>query len=184
MVRESNDSRVLRAIISDPKVSDRMIAKKLNLSAAGVGKIRKKLESRGTISGYETRISPSEMNLNAFAILHVQVTNEGWKYHGRIGIKDKLAQNPNVVGMYRVPGRDVNYVLICAFRDLNELDRFLAVEQSSHTDYLRIVESFVFSSEGIVKDSYKDLLLKLLDEGADTRYPEPIYFGEVAGEKK
>ena len=72
--------------------------------------------------------------------------------------------------------------MVCGFRNTRELDRYLNVIQSQLSDYLEIVESYVFSYDNIIKDSYSDLLLKIIEEGDDKRMPEPILFGKIIGE--
>ena len=62
------------------------------------------------------------------------------------------------------------------------MDAFLHVIQAQLSDYIEVVESFVFSGVSIIKDSYKDLILKMIDEGDEKRMPEPILFGSIMGE--
>jgi DNA-binding Lrp family transcriptional regulator len=181
-MRSNNEDAVLLAIVENPLVSDSTIAKKLGLSSAGVGKIRRKIERNGLIEGYEARVNYGEVGLHTFAIIHVKVTNVGWKYRGRLGVQDLLVANQNIVRAYRIPGRDVTHILCCAFRNLTELDKFIKVIQAQLSDYIEVVQTYVFSSEGILKDRPKDLLLKLISEGDEWRMPEPLLFGEITGD--
>lgn len=181
----SNDILVLKMIIENPKISNMAIAKELGLSSAGIGKIRDRLEKKGIIKGYDVRLNHSSIDLNTFGILHIRVTTKGWKYSGGMGIQDFIALNPNVVAIYRVPGRRLTHVLICAFRNIKEVDMFLHAIQSQLSDYVEVVESFVFSSESVIKNSFKDLMIKIIKEGEDDkRMPEPILFGSIMGEEE
>jgi DNA-binding Lrp family transcriptional regulator len=176
---------VLKLIIENPKVSNMAIAKKLGLSSAGIGKIREKLEKKGIIKGYNVNLNHSSIDLNTLAILHIRVTTKGWKYSGGMGIQDYIALNPNVVAIYRVPGRKLTHILLCAFRNIKEVDMFLHAIQSQLSDYIDVVESFVFSSDSIIKNSFKDLMIKIINEGEDgKRMPEPILFGRIMGEEE
>ena len=185
MPSNSNDMLVLKEIIENPKVSNMAIAKKLGLSSAGIGKIRDKLEKKGIIKGYNVKLDHNTIDLNTLAILHIKVTTKGWKYGGGMGVQDYIASNPNVVSIYRVPGRHLTHILLCAFRNIQEVDMFLHAIQSQLSDYVEVVESFVFSSDSIIKDSFKDLMIKVINEGDDNkRMPEPILFGDIMGENE
>lgn len=183
MPSNSNEMLVLKLIIENPKISNMAISKKLGLSSAGIGKIRNKLEKKGIIRGYDVKLDHGAIELNTLAILHIRITTKGWKYSGGMGIQDYVALNPNVVSLYRVPGRQLTHILLCAFRNIKEVDMFLHAIQSQLSDYVEVVESFVFSSDSIIKDSFRDLMIKIINEGDDgKRMPEPILFGKIMGE--
>jgi DNA-binding Lrp family transcriptional regulator len=185
MPSNSNEMLVLKAIIENPKISNMAIAKELGLSSAGIGKIRDKLEKKGIIKEYNVKLNNSAIELNTLAILHVRVTTKGWKYGKGMGIQDYIASNSNVVTIYRVPGRRLTHILICAFRNVKEVDMFLNAIQSQLSDYIEVVESFVFSSDSIIKDSFKDLVVKIINEGDEgKRMPEPVLFGNIIGEEE
>jgi Lrp/AsnC family leucine-responsive transcriptional regulator len=179
-----NMMKVLKAIIGEPKVSNMEISRNLGITSAAVGKIRDKLEKKGIIKGYDVDLHYDSLGISTFVVLHVRVTTVGWKYKGNMGIQDIIASNPNTIAVYRVPGREITHILICGFRNTKELDRFLNVIQSQLSDYLEIVESFVFSHDNIIKNSPDDLFMKIIDEGEDKRMPEPILFGRIMGEKE
>ena len=183
MVLKENELFVLKAIIENPRISNMAIARQMGLSSAGVGKIRDKLEKKGIIKGYGVEVNLEALGLNTFGILHVRITPDGWKYRGRLGIQDLITSNPNIVNVYRVPGRQITHIIFCAFRNLIEFDTFLHVIQAQLSDYIEVVESFVFSGESIIKDSFTSLLVKVLDEGEDMRMPEPLLFGKIIGEE-
>jgi len=182
MDMNKNDTFVLKKIIKNPKISNMAISKELGISSAGVGKIRDKLERKGIIKSYSAKLSNSAIGLDTFGILHIRVTTEGWRYRGGLGIQDFIASNPNVVSVYRIPGRQVTHILMCAFRNIKEFDTFLHVVQAQLSDYIEVVESHVFSADSIVKDTFNDLMLKIIDEGDDKRMPEPVLFGRIMGE--
>lgn len=181
-MNRNRDSSVLYSIVADPKVTNSAIAADIGLSAAGVGKIRTRLETSGMIRGYAVDVDPHKLGLGTFTILHLRVTDRGWRYRNGLGIQHHIAANPNLIRVYRVSGRDVTHIALGVFRNLEELDRFLHVIRAQLSDYLEVLESFVFSSEGIIKDSMRDLALKVIEEGEDVRMPEPTLFGWVLGE--
>lgn len=181
---QKNMMKVLKAIIDEPKVSNMDIARKLDITSAAVGKIRDKLENNGIIKGYGVNIQYDNLGLNTFVVLHIRVTSIGWKYKGNMGVQDLIASNPNTVMVYRVPGREITHILVCGFRNTKELDKFLNAIQSQLSDYIEIVESYVFSYDNIIKDSFSDLLIKIIDEGDEKRMPEPILFGRILGEEE
>lgn len=179
-----NENFVLKKIIENPKTSNMTIAKELGITSAGVGKIRNKLERQGVIQSYGVQLNYSTLGLETFGILHIKVTAEGWKYRGGLGIQDFIASNPNVVAVYRIPGRQVTHILLCAFRNIKEFDTFLHVIQAQLSDYIEIVESHVFSTNSIIKNSFTDLMIKIIEEGDDKRMPEPVLFGRIMGDNE
>jgi len=184
MSGKDNMRKVLSALIEDPTITNITIANRLGLSSTGIGKIRDRLETNGIIKGYNAQIQYEMLGLNAFGILHVKVTSKGWNYKGHKGIQEIITSNPNIVGAYRVPGRDITHILLCVFRNLIELDRFIHVTQSQLSDYIKIVDRYIFSSEGIIKESYTDLFLKIVNELDEERMAEPILFGKIMGEEE
>jgi DNA-binding Lrp family transcriptional regulator len=185
MLLNKNEMQVLKAIIENPKKTNMAISKELGLSSAGIGKIRDKLENKGIIEDYNLSLNYSSLNLNTFGILHIRITTEGWKYKGGMGIQDIIKSNPNIVVMYRIPGRQLTHILLCAFRNIQEVDKFINTIQSQLSNYVEILESFVFSSDSIIKNSFKDLIIKIINEGEeDKRMPEPVLFGSIIGEKE
>ncbi|MCK4790304.1 MAG: Lrp/AsnC family transcriptional regulator [Desulfobacteraceae bacterium] len=179
-----NELTVLRAFVVDPMASNVAVAGEMGLSAAGVGKIRAKLEKMGVVRGYKADVDMGALGLNAFVILHVKITSEGWRFKGHKGVESLLLSNSNIMGVYRVSGRSVTHVLICAFRSVREVDVFLHAVQAQLSEYVEVVESFVFSGEGMLKNSCRDVLLKVIDEGEEKRMPEPVLFGLIVGDDK
>jgi DNA-binding Lrp family transcriptional regulator len=179
-----NEMAVLRAIVENPRISNKAIAKSLGLSSAGIGKIRNKLEEKGIIDNYKVQVDFNAAGLEAFGIIHIRVTAKGWKYKGSTGVQAYIISNPNVVGVYRVPGRQITHILLCAFRSIKEMDAFLHIIQAQLAEYIEVVESYMFSGVSIIKDSFKDLILKIIDEGKEKRMPEPVLFGSIMGEEE
>lgn len=179
----NNEMLVLKAIVENPRISNKAIAKQLGLSSAGIGKIRNKLEKKGIIKSYNVSVDTNAAGLEAFGIVHIRVTAMGWKYKGSTGVQSFIVSNPNVVGVYRVPGRFVTHILLCAFRSIKEMDTFLHVIQAQLSDYIEVVESFAFSGDSIIKNSFTDLMLKIIDEGDEKRMPEPVLFGMIVGDE-
>lgn len=184
MGSKNNMMNVLKSIIREPSVSNISIANELDLSCTGIGKIREKLEQQGIITGYDVKVDFESLGLTTFCIIHIKVTKEGWNYQGNMGVQDYISSNPNIISVYRVPGRDITHILFCIFRNIKELDRFVHAIQSQLSDYVQLTDTFVFSHDSIVKNSYTDLLIKIIDEIRDKRMPEPVLFGRILGEDR
>ena len=177
-----NMMNVLKAIIENPTNTNMSIANKLGLSCTGVGKIRDKLETSGIIKGYSASIDFDAIGLNTFGLIHLKVTKEGWQYKGHKGVEDYIVSNPNIYGVYRIPGRDITHIIFCTFRNFMEMDKFIHAIQTQLADYIEIVDTYVFSAHSIIKESRTMLMSKMIDEMEEQRMPEPVLFGTIMGE--
>jgi len=177
-----NMMNVLKAIIHNPTNTNMSIANRLGLSCTGVGKIRDKLETGGIVKGYSATLDFNAMGLNTFGLIHLKVTKEGWQYNSHRGVEDHIVSNPNIIGVYRIPGRDITHIIFCSFRNFMEMDRFIHAIQAQLSDYIEITDTYVFSADSIIKDSRTGLMSKMIDEMGEHRMPEPVLFGTIMGE--
>lgn len=178
-----HEKGVLMFLVENGKTTDKDIARSLDITSQAVGKIRKKLERSGIIKGYSVNLDYELMDLTAFAVILARLTQDGWNYKGGIGIQEKIANNPNIISIYRVPEGQITHIILCAFRNLKELDKYMHILQSQYSEYLELTKTYVFSNSSIIKESINGLVKKVLHEEGKERMPEPIPFGRMIGEE-
>ena len=68
-----NENNLLELIIKNPKISNKEIAKKLNITSQAIGKIKKNLNNKGLIDGYETILNYKKVDITCFAFTLVKI---------------------------------------------------------------------------------------------------------------
>ena len=99
---DSKDLDILIHLQPDSTLSNVELAKKLGMAPSAVLERVKKLEQKGIIEGYPTRINPNALNLKLLAFIFVK-SSEG---PGDETLAKHLAQIPEVLEMHHIAGDD------------------------------------------------------------------------------
>ncbi len=168
-----NERKTLKFLIQNGRISDAEIARKLNITAQAVGKIRRKLEDDGIIKSYTTHVDYQKLGINVFAIAMFRIIPESWKTVTERDIRDRV-KGPHIINFYRLSEGDVTHLLVYAFKDLSDLDNYFHVLQTERGHISELRRLYVFSSQSVVKESSKELLLKIIDEFGKEKLPRPL----------
>lgn len=116
------DLRILAFLQAHGRASNLELAAAASLSAPQCHRRHRRLEERGYIDRYETRLSAARLGLGVIAFIHIAME----KGHIRElpKFKDLIAEMPEVLECYSVTG-DFDYVIKVIARDLKSLSRFL-----------------------------------------------------------
>ena len=177
-----NEKLTLKFLIKDGRTSDVDISKKLKITTQAVGKIRRKLETLGIIKGYSTDIDYGKIGVNTFALAIMRLTLKSWEELGELGIEKLVLKNPHIVNIYRIPEGSATHIGLYGFRDLDELDRFFHIMQTSsaYNQYVELKKIYVFSNNSLIKDSPAQLVAKVIDEmGKERISAKPLPFAEI-----
>jgi DNA-binding Lrp family transcriptional regulator len=159
-----NDKRVLKFLIENGRASDVDMARKLGITSQAVGKIRKKLEREGYIKGYTTEIDYEKLGIKVFAVVLFKYMPEVWKsIKSDEDVKERM-KGPHIISFYRVPEGDVTHIVVYGFRSMDELDNYVHLLQTERGHISEIRKIYVFSSKSMIKQSPKELLIKVIDE--------------------
>ncbi|PIN87110.1 AsnC family transcriptional regulator [Candidatus Woesearchaeota archaeon CG10_big_fil_rev_8_21_14_0_10_44_13] len=113
------DEGILNALLEDPRLSYREIAKKAGVSVVTAMNRAKKLEKEGIIKGYTTKLDYERIGYEFHVMIDMRVSK------GRFNeVESKIAKSPNVVACYDVTG-DFDAAIIARFRNRRGLDEFL-----------------------------------------------------------
>lgn len=181
-----NEKKTLKMLISNGRVSDTEIAKKLRITKQAVGKIRRKLETSGIIKSYLPKLDYGKMGINTFAIGILKFTPKAWEDMGEIGIEDKLTGLPHVIDVYRIPEGSATHIALYGFRDLTELDKYFHTIKTiaSLNQYIEIQKVYVFSHHSLIKNSPSQLFHKIIDEMGKENPTGPVFIEEINDFKK
>jgi Lrp/AsnC family transcriptional regulator, leucine-responsive regulatory protein len=163
-----NDQEVLKSIITHAKMPDSEIAKKMGLSPQAIFKIRHKLEESGIIKGYQPILDLKKLGIEVMVLLTIQVTSEVWEEYSDLQIADRIRQIPYVVHAYRVLDAEASHVLLMAFRDLKQMDKYIVKMQTHLSSEIKIKKIYPFSTDKVITQSYVGLLYEILDK---TEFP-------------
>ncbi len=169
-----NDKYVLRYLIKDGRSQDSDIAKKLKITPQAVGKIRKKLESMGVITGYSTIVDYEKLGVNVIAIVLFKFTPEARRTLFTEEDINERIKGANIINFYRVPEGDVTHIVTYGFRSLEELDNYFHILQTERGHISEIKKLFILSAKSLRKNSDRELLIKVLGEMGKEKMARPI----------
>jgi len=177
-----NEKLTLKFLIKNGRISDADIARKLKITTQAVGKIRRKLEKLGIVKNYSTIVDYGKLGINTFALAILKLTMKCWEELGEFGIDKKVLNSPHLIHVYRIPEGSATHIGLYAFRDLEEMDKYFHIMQTSsaYNQYIEIQKIYIFSNHSLIKESATQLFYKALDEmGREKINGKPLPFAEI-----
>ena len=110
------DKQILNIIQKDARIANAEIARQVGLAPSAVLERVKKLEERGVIKGFETKLDAKELGYGLTAFVFVRTS-----FCGSIG--GVLAAIPEVLEVHDIAGDDC-YLLKVRAKDTDELGKF------------------------------------------------------------
>ena len=99
---DEKDLEILILLQPDSTMSNAELSKKLGMAPSAVLERVKKLEQKGIIAGYPTRINPIALNLKLLAFIFVKSSSGP----GDISLAKHLADLPEVLELHHIAGED------------------------------------------------------------------------------
>jgi Lrp/AsnC family leucine-responsive transcriptional regulator len=96
------DLAILSHLQADASIANNDLAKKVGMAPSGVLERVKKLEQKGIIEAYTTRIKPEALNLKLLAFIFIK-SAEG---PGNISVAKQLSKIPEVLELHHIAGED------------------------------------------------------------------------------
>lgn len=149
------DVEILCELLKNAKISDRDLARKMNISQSTVTRIRHKLEKREIVAYGGIPNFPS-LNINLFAITLVRCTK--LKKQAIKKFKSFVKENPKIIFIGQGNG-------------MGKTD-IIATLHSDFSDYMTFLKSFRMKTEGIV-ESIESFLVSTVN------FPLKIGFGKA-----
>ena len=110
------DKQILNIVQKDARISNAEIARQVGLAPSAVLERVKKLEERGVIKGFETKLDAAQLDFGLTAFVFVRTS-----FCGSIG--EVLATIPEVLEVHDIAGDDC-YLLKVRAKKTDELGRF------------------------------------------------------------
>lgn len=99
---DETDLKILSMIQPNSFLTNNELAKKVNMAPSAVLERIKKLEQKGIIEGYPTRIKPEALELKLLAYIFIK-TSEG---PGNASVAKLLTKIPEVLELHHIAGED------------------------------------------------------------------------------
>ena len=114
------DERILTILQQDARTSNAEIARQLGMAPSAIFERIRKLEARGVITGYETRLNPHALEAGLLAFVFVRDEAA----YGTLETGAALAAIPEVQEVHNVAGEDC-YLVKVRVADTDALGRLL-----------------------------------------------------------
>lgn len=99
---DDTDLAILAALQPDARLQNAELAKKIGMAPSAVLERVKKLEQKGVIKSYSTRIDPAALNLKLLAFIFIKSN----KRPGDNSISRQIAKIPEVLEVHHIAGED------------------------------------------------------------------------------
>ncbi|MGM0582983.1 MAG: Lrp/AsnC family transcriptional regulator [Bacteroidota bacterium] len=159
-----NDRQVLKKILGMKKIPDSDIAKSMQLSPQAIFKIREKLENCGIIKGYMPIIDFKKVGINIMALMIVRLSSKMWKSFSDDQISERISKAPYVIDAYRVADENASHILLLAFRDIAQKEKYISEIQTKFAEEVHIKGVYTFSVDKIISHSPVGILHEIIDK--------------------
>jgi DNA-binding Lrp family transcriptional regulator len=115
---DDTDVKILKALVSDARLSSRQISKKSGVSIGTVLSRTKKMEVMGLVRGYTAVVDHEKLGYQLTALIEITVSK------GRLlEMENEIARMPNVCSVYDVTGL-ADAFIIAKFKSREDLSAF------------------------------------------------------------
>ena len=159
-----NDLSVLKKILDTKRIPDSDIAKSMQLSPQAIFKIRGKLEDCGIIKGYMPIIDFKKIGINVMTLLIVRLSPTMWNSFSDDQISEKISKAPYVIDAYRVTDENASHILLLAFRDTAQKEKYISELQTKFAEEVQSMTIYTFSVDKIITHSPLGLLHEIIDK--------------------
>lgn len=149
---DETDRKILKIIQDNARISHSDVAREVGMAASAIFERLRKLEKRGIIQGYETRLNPKAVELGLVAFIFIRA-------HGPVGNMDtgkRLAELPEVLEVHDVAGEDC-YLIKVRVADTEALSKLLR-------EKIGPIETILSTRTAIVLTTIKETAQLPIDE--------------------
>lgn len=137
------DSKILRLLIQNSRITGADIARKINLSLPAVTERLRKLDRSGIVDRYTIKVNREQLSLHLMAFIHV------WIDHTKnTTVKDQLIAMDEVMECHHIAG-DADLLLKVLVQDTTALEKLLVGK-------IKAIKGITRTSTTIILSSYKE----------------------------
>lgn len=116
---DETDSKILKNLLVDARLSSRQLAHKLGLATVTVISRMKKLEKNKVIKGYSAQLDHEKLGYDITAVIEIK-TGQG----KMIEVEKKIAEFENICAVYDITGK-YDVLVIGKFKNRDDLSKFV-----------------------------------------------------------
>ena len=135
------DLKILSIVQGDARMTNAEISRRVKMAPSAVLERIRKLEEKGVIAGYETRLNPKVLNNGLAAFIFVRETED----RENRNTAEKLAKLPEVLEVHHVAGEDCLLVKVRT-RDTDHLEKLLTKDFGTIRSILSTRTTIVLST--------------------------------------
>ncbi|WP_440134621.1 Lrp/AsnC family transcriptional regulator [Chitinophaga sancti] len=140
---DNYDSKILRLLIKNSRITGADIARKINLSLPAVTERLRKLDRSGIVDRYTIKVNREQLSLHLMAYINV------WIDHTKnTPVKDQLIAMEEVMECHHVAG-DSDLLLKVLVQDTTALEQLLVSK-------IKAIKGITRTSTTIILSSYKE----------------------------
>jgi DNA-binding Lrp family transcriptional regulator len=158
----ANEKKILVMLIENPALTNSKIAKQMGLSSQAIGKIRQGLFNKKIIKNTAINLDYSTLGISCFCLALVKIMPKTFRKHKKE--LDNILANPNILMLINVPQTAITNIMLFGFKDIFEYNEFFTYMKSMLPGLIEIKESYVFSSESLIRNSSSSLFKKIIKE--------------------
>lgn len=151
------DRQILSIVQRDARISNAEIARQIGLAPSAVLERLRKLEDRGVIQGYSTRIDPRQVGLGLTVFVSVRTSECGG------GVEEALSAIPEVLEVHDVAGEDC-YLIKVRTKDTEALGQLLR-------EQIKLIPKVLGTRTTVVLQTFKETNALPLDRFVDNYEP-------------
>jgi Lrp/AsnC family leucine-responsive transcriptional regulator len=136
------DLAILRALMTDGRISNVELAQRINLSPPATHTRLKRLQEQGTIRQYVALIDQEQVGYDMTCFVNISLQLH--QVEELEGFRDIINELPHVLECYHVTG-EFDYLLKVVVRDRKDLQRFVVEQLTPIPGVARIYTSLVLS---------------------------------------
>ena len=147
------DRQILSIVQQDARISNAEIARQIGLAPSAVLERLRKLEERGVIQGYSTRINPRQVGLGLTVFVSVRTSECGG------GVEEALSAIPEVLEVHDVAGEDCCLIKVRT-KDTEALGQLLR-------ETIKLIPKVIGTKTTVVLQTFKETNALPLDRFTD-----------------
>jgi len=142
---DTYDSKILRLLIQNSRITGADIARKINLSLPAVTERLRKLDRSGIVDRYTIKVNREQLSLHLMAYINV------WIDHTKnTTVKDQLIAMDEVMECHHIAG-DADLLLKVLVQDTAALEKLLVGK-------IKAIKGIMRTSTTVILSSYKEEL--------------------------